>query len=384
MHLTRRGRAVLVIAVALLAAGLWGRYPFLAALGAVGLGAVLAAVLLTARGLPVEVRRSVYPDRVERGRPALARLAVRNPGRRRQAGFAAVDAAGGAARTVRVRALPPGAEAVHHYELPTGTRGRFTVGPLTLHREDPFGLAHHASAAGETATLRVHPRQLPARALVGGHPRHHHEGADDALRGSAELQEVREYLPGDEVRHLHWKATARTGRLMVRDLTDPDQPRLTLLLDTRSDALSAGAFEEAVELAASLLGAAARAGHHTRLVTSSGLDLPQPGGAPAARRLLDELCELRQDPRSAELVPAPLPASRPAGGHLVVVAGATGGLAAAAWLRQRFPAVFLFVLGSPGVQARGATQAVRAGAGTRVFHVDGAAEAVRRWNEVTG
>lgn len=384
MHLTRRGRAVLVLAVALLAAGVWGRYPFLAGLGAVGLGAVLAAVLLTARGLPVEVRRSVYPDRVERGRPALARLAVRNPGGRRQGGFEAVDAVGGAARTVRVRALPSGAEAVHHYELPTGARGRFTVGPLTLHRTDPFGLAHHASAVGGTVTLRVHPRQLPARALVGGHPRHHHEGADDALRGSAELQDVREYLPGDEVRHLHWKATARTGRLMVRDHTDPDEPRLTLLLDTRAGGLPAGVFEEAVELAASLLGAAARAGHHTRLVTSSGLDLPQPGGAPAARRLLDELCELRQDACSAELVPALLPAGRRAGGYLVVVAGPADGPASLAWLRERFPAVFLFVLPEPGVGAGEATPAVRVGAGTRVFHVDGAAEAVRRWNEVIG
>ncbi|MEU5566810.1 DUF58 domain-containing protein [Micromonospora musae] len=384
MHLTRRGRAVLVLAVALLAAGVWGRYPFPAGLGAVGLGAVLAAVLLTARGLPVEVRRSVYPDRVERGRPALARLAVRNPGGRRQAGFEAVDAVGGAARTVRVRALPPGAEAVHHYELPTGVRGRFTIGPLTLHRADPFGLAHHASAVGGVATLRVHPRQRPARALAGGHPRHHHEGADDALRGSAELQDVREYIPGDEVRHLHWKATARTGRLMVRDHTDPDEPRLTLLLDTRAGGLPAGVFEEAVELAASLLGAAARAGHHTRLVTSSGLDLPQPGGAPAARQLLDELCELRQDACSAELVPALLPASRPGGGYLVVVTGPADAPVALAGLRERFPAVFLFVLSDPDAGGGGPIPTARAGAGSRVFQVDGAAEAVRRWNEVIG
>ncbi|GFJ95350.1 hypothetical protein [Phytohabitans rumicis] len=122
MRLTRRGLAVLVAGAVLLPFGQWGGYPFLRALGAALLGAVLAAVLLTVRGLTVRVRRSVYPDRVERGRPALASLRVGNPGARRMPGFLATDAAGGAARTIRVRALPAGAEAFYHYELPTGTR----------------------------------------------------------------------------------------------------------------------------------------------------------------------------------------------------------------------------------------------------------------------
>jgi uncharacterized protein (DUF58 family) len=376
VRLTRRGVAVLVLAVALLASGHWGGYPFLRVLGAVLLAVVTAALLLTMRGLTVRVHRSVYPDRVERGQPALASLRVGNPGNRRTAAFHATDTVGAAARTIRLRPLAAGAEAVYHYELPTSTRGRITVGPLTLHRADPFGLARNRRPTGETAPLWVHPRQFAARPPAGGYPRHHHEGisTDGALRGAADLQDVREYVPGDEVRHLHWKATARTGRLMVRDLTDPRQPRFTLLLDTRAHAWGAAGFEEAVDLAASLLSASARAGQHSRLVTSCGRDVPTPGGHQAARRLLDTLCELNPDPAADEVVPGSLSAGRTGGGCLAVVAAGTDGLIGLAALRRRFATVVVLTLSAAGT----GTAAVAG----RVLHADSAAEAVRRWNEV--
>ena len=148
----------------LLAAGLVAAYPVLTGLGAMLAAAVLAAVALTAPPLRVEVRRAVHPDRVERGRPALARLHVRNVGTRRQTGFVAVDTAGAATRAVTLPGLLAGAEATRHYELPTSARGRLTVGPLTLHRADPFGLARRRLPTGETTTLWVHPRVYPAQA----------------------------------------------------------------------------------------------------------------------------------------------------------------------------------------------------------------------------
>jgi uncharacterized protein (DUF58 family) len=358
---------VLVSSVLLLVAGTWGGYPFGRALGAIGLAAVVAAIALTVRGLSADVVRTVYPDRVERGRTALVTLRVRNRTGRRRAGFLAADPAAGTVRTVRVQALRPGAEASYHYELPTNARGRLVVGPLTLHRVDPFGLADNRLRSGDTATLRVHPRRHAARVLAGGYPRHHHEGGNSrALRGSVDLQDVREYVPGDEVRHLHWKATARTGRLMVRDLTDPPQPRLTVLLDTRPDLLTPAEFEEAVDTAASLLVAAVRAGQHTRLVTPSGLDVAFAGDAQAARRLLDELCDLRQ---GGSLL------SVSGGGCLVVVTGA--GLTADALTgpARAFGTVVVLALRADGSGPASV-------AGVRVLVADSAAVAVRRWNEV--
>lgn len=378
MRLTRRGAAVAVLAVLLLVAGQWGGYPVLRALGAVLLGAVLTAVALTARGLRVGVRRSVYPDRVERGSPAVASLRVRNPGSARQPALLASDGLADAPQTVRVRPLRPGAEATYHYELPTGRRGKLTVGPLALHREDLFGLARNRLPTGEMSTLCVHPKRHPARAFAGRHPRHHHDGAstDDALRGSVDLRDVREYVPGDEVRHLHWKATASTGRLMVRDLADPEQPRFTALLDTRPGSLPAPAFEEAVDFVASLVTAAAVAGQHSRLITSSGVDVPTAGGTHAARILLDELAELAQsgDPDAA-VVPGVLAARRGTGGCLVLVTSPTADLSSLSLLRNRFSATFVFAVGD--LRRHAATVA-----GAKVLGAADAAQAVRRWNEV--
>jgi uncharacterized protein (DUF58 family) len=161
------------------------------------------------------------------------------------------------------------------------------------------------------------------RPVHAGHPRHHHVGpiTDPPLRGSADLRAVRQYVLGDEVRLLHWKATARTGQLMVREYADPAQPLLTVVLDTRPTALRAESFEDAVEVAASLLASSALAGQYCRLLTSTGTDTPARTGPAAVRALLDELCLAAQDgPVQGPLVPAALSATRP-GGAVIALTG---------------------------------------------------------------
>jgi uncharacterized protein (DUF58 family) len=391
-RLTSRGVAVLAVAAVCLGVGQWLGYPVLRALGGAAVGAVLAALVVTARRPRVAVSREVYPDRVGRGRPAFARLRVDNPGTRRQGELTAGDRVGTGFQAVAVRALAPGAQAVYHYELPTGRRGRFEVGPLTLRRADPLGLSRSSQTTGGTTTLWVHPRVHPVRELAGGRPRHHHEGrsSDDPLHGSLDLREVREYVVGDEVRHLHWKATARTGQLMVREYTDPEQPRFTVLLDTRAPLTTPAIFEEAVDLAGSLLSASALAGHHCRLVTPGSLDVSERGGPAAVRRLLDELCQLSPD-KSSSLVSAELArGGGRGGGHggglAVVLAGALAAdLASLAALRRHYATTVVMVLGG-GVaptELPGGQRAVEVDVpGARVLRVGQAREAARRWNAV--
>ena len=377
-RLTRRGWAVLAGAVLVYAAGAWAGFPVLRALAGAALGAVLAALVVTARRPRVTVTREVYPDRVQRGRTAFARLRVHNPGTRGHGGFIAGDRIDGGFHAVSVRPLAPGAEAVYHYELPTTRRGRFSVGPLTLERVDPLGLGRSRLTTGDTATLWVHPRLYAVRALVAGHPRHHHEGrtSDDSLHGSLDLRDVREYVPGDEVRHLHWKAIARTGRLMVRDYVDPNQPRFTTLLDTRADLVPAEVLEEAVDLTASLMNAAATAGYWCRLVTTSGTDMRMRGGPQAVRHLLDELCELAPAGGGA-LVPRELTRGPDRGGSLVVVLASARqeDLAAIAALRPHYASTVLITMagGTPtGVAVRVP--------GAAVIKAPTAKGGTRRWN----
>jgi uncharacterized protein (DUF58 family) len=385
VRLTRRGVAVLGVAVLLAASGLWGRYPLPAVLGAAAVGVVLAALLFTARPPEVRVSRSVHPDLVERGRPAVARLRIRNTGARHLTDLLATDAVGPDTRVVRVADLAPDTEATGSYDLPTGARGRLTVGPLTLERMDPFGLARRRVTAGEVATVRVHPRQWPAHPPGRARRRGAHEEGtvDDARRGAADLRDVREYVPGDEVRHLHWKATARTGRLMVRDLADPRRRRLTVLLDTRARVLSATAFDEAVDVAASLLRGAARAGHPARVVTATGREVAVDGPY-AVRPMLDALSELDPDDASPD---AALPAPVGAGGDLVVLTAGAGALTEAARLRRRFPGMVLIAIGpsGPSGPASPAGSSGLSGSdtvgGVPVLRAVDAEQAVHRWNE---
>lgn len=372
IRLTGRGIAVLVASIVLGTAGALLGYPALIGVGAAAFGAVLAAVLVATRRPHVVVARDVYPDRVQRGGRALARLRVHNTGSRWQAGFTALDRVGRGTRTVTVRPLPPNGDAVHHYDLPTDVRGRHEVGPLAVHRADPLGLGRSRLTEGETATLWVHPRVHPIHSFTAGLPRHHHEGrtTEKSLGGSLDLREVREYAPGDEIRHLHWKATARTGSLMVREYVDPNQPKFTVLLDSRPSVH----FEPAIDLAASLAVAAAGAGHRCRLVTTCGADLHTNGTPGAVRDLLDLLCLLTPaDPPARPLVPEALRDGT--GGSLVTVTTqlSTSDLYVVAPLRSRYPATMIITLGMrppspiPGI---------------RVLAARDAEDAVSRWNTV--
>ena len=328
MRLTGRGLRVLAGAALLLAAGVWADLPLLRVVAAGAAGALLAAVLVLARPVHVTIRRDVHPEEVERGRPALARLVVGNPGRRATAAFDAHDRVGADERTaVRVPPLRPGESVPRTYELPTSRRGRLTVGPLRIRRTDPLGLAARTASAGAAGTLWVRPRTHPVRLYGRGSGRGHGTvPAATPFRGAVDFRSLREYVVGDEPRHVHWKSTARTGQLMVREFTDPRRARLVVVLDDRPGVLTPELFEEAVEVAASLSAAARAAGHDVRLVAA--------GAGPAAD-LTSWLCTVTQAESTG--TPAAALSRESPGADVVVLTGGTGGdLAALSALRRRF------------------------------------------------
>ncbi|ALG07030.1 DUF58 domain-containing protein [Kibdelosporangium phytohabitans] len=375
MRLTQRGTAMLVAAPVLLVSGWLAGFPVLIVLGAIAFCTVVAAVAVAGRKPRVAVVRDVHPDRVERGSRAGIVLRVRNPGARWQSAFTAVDRLGASTLRIAVRPLAPGAEQAYLNELPTWQRGKHEVGPLTLRRTDALGLGENTLFIGETATLWVYPRTLPVRSAASGLPLHHHDGAADETspRGSLDIREVREYVPGDEVRHLHWKATARTGKLMIRDYADPRQPQFTVLLDNRPQIAAAPEFEEAVDVAASLVVAAAKADNRCQLATPSGVDVITTPGAVAVQRLLDELCVLdRTTETDLPLVPRALAQSW--GGQFVVISSAVSAAdqAALARVRSRYADLVVIALGNRDAAV----------AGGKVLRAADAVDATRQWQTV--
>ncbi|GII83208.1 hypothetical protein Ssi03_11980 [Sphaerisporangium siamense] len=324
------GGAVLLYVVGAFVLG----YPELVVMAAGGVIALIGALLWTLPRARLSVGREVTPLKVSRGEAAVAVLTVRNHGRLPLAGLRARDRVGASERVVGLPPLRGGRTRVVSYALPTDVRGVIEVGPLAVVREDPFGLTRHVTGYGEESRLLVRPRVVPLGVLPSGRA-HHLEGpaGDRAPSGTATFHTLREYVPGDDLRHVHWRSTARTGTLMVRRLVDAGLPFTTVALDNRGSPGRRGAagagtradeevsgFELAVDVAASVTVGAVRAGFPVRVVTADGVLLDLKGGAGDAEVVLDALALVRIRDEDAATVD-PLRLARP-GGSLVVVTAA--------------------------------------------------------------
>ncbi len=127
----------------------------------------------------------------------------------------------------------------------------------------PFGFLRKARRLNLKTEALVYPSVEPSAEYLEILPGL--EGALESLtkgRGQ-DLYALRDYLPTDSARHVHWKASARSGSLMVREFTREDDCRILLVLDPHlsaeeSSRLKPGAsatherFERAVTICASL------------------------------------------------------------------------------------------------------------------------------------
>ena len=176
------------------------------------------------------------------------------------------------------------------YDLPPAERGVHPVGPIEIRRTDPFGLLTRERSIGGVGEIIVHPRVLPLRGHIGpgrlsATEAGRRRAADDPLAG---FQSMREYVPGDDTRAIHWPTTAKAGRLMVREFVDPRRPTYAVVLNTDADDYPAGAFEEAADIAASLV---AHVLAFDRDVVVRSTD-PRHVGPPTPIRQLDEALDL--------------------------------------------------------------------------------------------
>lgn len=270
MRLTVRGTGTAVLGVLMLGVGLWWRYAGMAAFGLALTALVVASVVSVLVASPLSASRTVRPRTVARLARCNGRLELSAVGRWPVA-LDAVDVVAGVPMSVDVPLLEPGAVEAVDYAIPTERRGVFDVGPLTLRRKGLAGLAQARTVLGEVVQVRVVPRVLPVRGLPSG-ARRGQVGADERVeRGGTDLVGLREYVPGDDLRRLHWATSARTGTLMIREDADPARPHLAVLLDDSTTSYAdPQRFEEAVEVAASLITSALEQGHPVRLLTSSG------------------------------------------------------------------------------------------------------------------
>ncbi|MGH9154933.1 MAG: DUF58 domain-containing protein [Acidimicrobiales bacterium] len=360
--MTRRGSMLLGGSVVLLIAGRVLAMVELYMLAAAALALVAAAVAqVRAARFTVVARREVRPPRVHAGAASRVELAVENLAARRSPVLSARDPFGDGRRAASflVAPLDPGETARAAYRLPTEHRGVFDLGPLELRRSDPFGLAEATAEAAPATALVVFPHIDPieAPAFTRGHDPH--AGADhpSALGVAGEdFYGLREYTHGDDLRRVHWKATARLDELMIRQDEMPWQGRATVVLDLRQRVHSAVSIEVAVSAAASLVTACARRRSLVRLV-APGADSGFGAGPAHVDAILERLALAAPGPAS-HLRPLLDPLHRDGdGGALTVIttaAASAADLDTVARLQARFGGVTLVLLEQSVIDPAGA------------------------------
>lgn len=182
------------------------------------------------------------------------------------------------------------------FRIPTDRRAVVTVGPAQSVQGDPFGLTGRGARWTEELELYVHPItvRLPGRQSgfirdIEGHPTSRLTNSDISFHA------LREYAPGDDRRHVHWRSSARIGRLMVRQFEETRQSRVCVAIDVaRSSYTTEDEFEKAVSVGASVVLQSFREDNPLGLVTSAEI---VPVISPL--RTLDEMCRIEASPRAS-------------------------------------------------------------------------------------
>ncbi len=138
-------------------------------------------------------------------------------------------------------------------------RGAFRLGPWEARLGDPFGLFAVTLHYPEEVPLMVYPPvvRLPALTLPPGQATGRSGLARPGMEATTDAASVRDYLPGDSLRRVHWRSVARLGRWLVKEFDVEPSGDLWIVLDLDSS-VQAGEGEEStleygVVLAASLL-----------------------------------------------------------------------------------------------------------------------------------
>ena len=133
------------------------------------------------------------------------------------------------------------------YRMPGLGRGRYRVGPLHIRLSDPFRMIDLTRSFTATSEFLVAPviDELPSVEPPRSDELGDSGGSHSVGTHGADDQSTREYRIGDDLRKIHWRSSARTGTLMVRQEERPWRGQSTVLLDLRAIAHARAADDHA-------------------------------------------------------------------------------------------------------------------------------------------
>lgn len=268
---TAAGWLVLAFATAGIGLGwAWGWVEWLAA-GVIALALLVmsAPFLFGARGYDVALH--LPHERVTAGEVVEGEILIQNVGARTALPGRVDLPVGDGLVELGVPLLRPGHRVAQPVTIPALRRGVILVGPATAVRTDPIGLLRREHEWEDARELYVHPRTVPIPATSAGLVRDL-EGNPSTRLVDADMSfhAIREYAAGDSRRQIHWKSTAKTGQLMVRQFEESLRSRLAVVLGVADGEYATDdEFELAVGVAASLALRASRDGRDLEVVTGS-------------------------------------------------------------------------------------------------------------------
>ena len=269
MHLTSLGWRTTVGGVLVLVLGLLRGSSVAVAFSVAALSAVLLGFSVVLESPKVVVTRAVRPREVDRGGMASVTLSVTSSSGRRPRSMTILENVAGIVHVASVPPIATGSSYQIEYPVDTTRRGVVECGPLVVRRTDPFGLVQADVTIGDIGALMVRPRRRVLPMLPVGRQRDLEGPTKERSEGTSSFHQLREYVPGDDLRRIHWRSTARTGQLMVRQLVDTTKPELVVIVDSRSGASSPEDFEEMVDIAATVIHAAERDRYPVELLFST-------------------------------------------------------------------------------------------------------------------
>jgi uncharacterized protein (DUF58 family) len=225
----------------------------------------------------LQVRRRISDQRAMPGHRVTVELEVENESPASTSFLLLEDAIphglGRPARLV-LTGIPARGTARASYSLVAQSRGRFSLGPLTVDVSDPFALTRTRVEFAGRDELVVTP-VVEELETGPASPFGQTSGlslAKHLFRTGEEFFTMRGYQEGDDLRRIHWPSVARSGELMIRQDESTRRSNALLYLDTRQSVVGrtrTPAFERCVSAAASIGVLLARYGFTIRLATSS-------------------------------------------------------------------------------------------------------------------
>jgi uncharacterized protein (DUF58 family) len=173
----------------------------------------------------------------------------------------------------QVRSVSGNSQTRWHTEGVCMHRGLYVLGPTTIRTSDPFGIYTVTIHDPSSATLMVMPPVVPLPPIEVAPGGRAGEGSPrvNAPERTVSTASVREYLPGDSLRWIHWPTSARRNDLFVRVFEGAPAGDWWIILDLDKN-VQIGADEESTQehgiiLTASLADLGMRTGHSVGLLT---------------------------------------------------------------------------------------------------------------------